>query len=159
METISIEFVKGEVHRLLQASSVSALDFGGISLENEKADLGKAINRCENSGNNFLIEFGQTLHKDYYQISDLIESLDSFQLEQFLSLLNYYYQSLDNLKDYDESEKREFYLSLSFNLIRDINNYIYEYDQLVRKRSLSSSSSTRKQEVAMSATSFRLYLN
>lgn len=137
---------------------MAALGYAGISLERgDKTSLPEAMLVAEGTDDKDLKRFVARLRSDYLILSDLIEDLDVFQLGQLVRLLDIYNMDLESLNECDPTERQEFFLSLTFNLIRDIKNYTS--DRLIRKRMDEVNLSPVKKEVACLATSFSLYMN
>lgn len=100
-------------------------------------------------------EFCLSLQADVPRIISRIHSLTGFQLEQFAQLLELKYKKALGSADFESDEARdEFYLDLTFHIIRDLDNYIQEWDK--PKESLENTIDLKR---GGSAASFFLYPN
>lgn len=97
--------------------------------------LNKASEQCATSNPKILDEFKARIKKDFSSLVVSITRLNSFQMNQLHSLLDYYRQSLHNVLDYDEAEREEFYMSVTLNLIDDLQEYLSERERMIKKRS------------------------
>lgn len=71
--------------------------------------------------------------EDLANIIELISQLDDFCVGQFKKLLSYYVDSAHRLKTYSIEDQEEFILSLSYNIKKDLENYLIQISRLNQK--------------------------
>jgi hypothetical protein len=84
---------------------------------------------CEDS---LIRHFADTLREDLPELLQLLKrlSLSALQLELFAARLQRYRFVLKDLGEEDEDRVSEFFLELTYHLMRDMENYLYSSDEL-----------------------------
>lgn len=113
------DYLKNVVNRLLESTDQPQVE-----------NAYSFIEQYSTSQVDIVREFCLSLQVDLPLIINRIHSLTGFQLEQFPKLLDLRYERALKFLDFDnEEERREFYLDLTFHIIRDLDNYIEERDK------------------------------
>lgn len=113
------DFLKDVVNKLLNSYDLPAAQ--------ETYDF---LKNYSSSNVGLVGEFCRSLQIDLPRIDDRIKTLTGFQHEQFTKLLDVKYRrALQFLDPSSAEETEEFYLDLTFHIIRDLDNYIEQRDK------------------------------
>lgn len=120
----------------MQTGTVTLNQEQEFELLSEAIDfLSEVSDQCAEHNVEILDEVKLRRKKGMGLLIELIPQLNEFQRGQLHSLLGYYRQSLSSITEYDEADREEFYLSVSLNLISDIQGYLTERERMIKKRS------------------------
>ena len=131
------DIVKVEVSQLLNGAAISFLNSYNEFPKGRNATTISSIEclqLCQDSKVEVLREFAATTKENLERIFMLLNRLEYFQLEPFISLVRHYRESLTNVEAYDRDDRDEYFLALSFNITQDIQNYLFEYEEMIKKR-------------------------
>jgi len=127
--------VKGELYYFFTATVNQLLVSVGLKKVKEATIPLKKIEQLfNNSENLFVKEVIQTIVYDKDVIFGVVDSLSSYQLEQSIALIEGYENSLKLLPSASEETKEEFYLDLTYNILKDLKGYTEELNEMVRKK-------------------------
>jgi hypothetical protein len=127
--------VKGELYYFFTAAANQLLNSVGLKKIKEAAiPLKKMEHLFINSENSLVKEVVGTIINDKDIIFGVVDLLSPYQLEQSITLIEGYENSLKLLPSASEETKEEFYLTLTYNILKDLKGYTDELNEMVRRK-------------------------
>jgi hypothetical protein len=96
--------------------------------------LAEAKKVCDTAFSSLSKELDACIAKDFASLNSLAARLDKVQTEQLCKMLDFYRESLNDLSQLEESDSAEFLLSLTYRIGCDMQGYLAQDEDRVRKR-------------------------
>jgi hypothetical protein len=146
---ITCDDVKGELYYFLTKAANTLLSISGLVEKGEtNTQLSKIEQLYSSSENAIVKQFVETVIREKDIIFGIIDDkLSPYQLEQSMALIESYVTLLEALPSASDETKEEFFLTLTYNIIKDLRGYTEEYNEMVRRKKKSVILRTDKVDV------------